>query len=126
MKRLPLIAALAATLALAAPALAAGGGLTGKYDTKIKGGQFGGTWTLTFSANGRYTVADNGQVMIHGLTNTKGTTVVLSRETGPAACPAAGTYSWKLSGKTLRFSQISDKTCTGRSTVLSHKFTKIG
>jgi hypothetical protein len=128
MRRLALLLALAAGLALPGAALAAGA-LPGTYTTKITtAGQFKGTWTLKFAKAGTYTVAFKGTILINGKYTTSGSKITLGHEKGAASCTPAGTYSWKRIGKTLKFTKISDSAsaCQGRILVLSHLFTQAG
>ncbi len=127
MKRFATAAAIVATLGLSSVALA-GGTLAGKYSTKIASpAQFKGTWVVNFAKGGTYTVADNGHVVVHGKYSATGTSVTLGHETGPAACPTSGKYIWKRTGKTMKFTRVSDSSaCSGRSGVLSHTFTQVG
>jgi hypothetical protein len=124
MKRLALGASIIAALAL--PAVVLAGNLPlGKYTTTVKTpARLTGTWALNFMKGGRYTITDNGAVVVRGhFTSTS--RIYLSNETGPAACPQFGVYAWKRTGKTLRFTKVSDP-CAGRATVLSHPFTATG
>jgi hypothetical protein len=126
MRQLAIAASITAALVLASGALAAGT-LAGKYTAKIASpASLKGTWVLNFAKAGTYTVSDNGHIVIHGKYSTSGSKVSLSHETGPAACASAGKYSWKRTGKTLKFTRISDTACVGRSGVLSHIFTQTG
>jgi hypothetical protein len=126
MKRIAFAVTLVASLVLACSALAAGG-LTGTYKTTITGSKhFNGTWTLQFTKKGAYTVKENGEVMVNGsFTSTDSKLTFLKGDKGPGACPGVGKYQWDLTGKTLKFTRISDS-CSGRRTVLSHTFTKAG
>jgi hypothetical protein len=128
MQRLTLLLAMAVALALPSIALGAGT-LTGKYTTKITtAGQFKGTWTLTFMKAGTYTVAFKGATLVNGKYTTSGSNVTLGHEKGPASCVPTGKYTWKRTGKTLKFTKISDSAsaCQGRILVLSRPFTKAG
>jgi hypothetical protein len=125
MRRLALFLAMAVGLALPSLATAAST-LPGKYTTKITtAGQFKGTWTLNFTKAGTYAVALNGVVLINGKYTTSGAKVALGHETGQAACKPAATYSYKRTGKTLKFTKVTDSmaACAGRVTVLAHVFT---
>jgi hypothetical protein len=127
MKHLAIAAAasLVATLALSSLALA-GGTLAGKYKTTIKSpGQFKGTWVLNLAKGGTYTVVDNGQLLIRGRYATTGSRITFGHETGSGACAKSGTYAWKKTGKTLKFTRVSESPlCSGRSGVLAHTFTQ--
>jgi len=125
MKQLALAASVVATLALSSVALA-GGMLPGKYTTTITSpAQLKGTWVLNLANGGTYTVADNGQVLIRGKYSTTGSKITFGHETGNGACAKAGTYSWKKTGKTLKFTRVNDSPlCSGRAGVLAHTFTQ--
>jgi|SRR5664279_1332016 len=120
MKRLTVLLAIAAALALPAAALA-GSLPLGKYSATVKApAALKGTWVLTFGKAGKYTIAENGAVVVRGhFTST--TRVYLSGETGPRACPQFGVYAWKRKGKTLTFKKVSDP-CAGRAIVLGYAF----
>jgi len=79
---------------------------------------------LSFVKGGKYTITDNGAVVVRGhFTSTS--RIYLSNETGPAACPQPAVYSWKRTGKTLKFTKVSDP-CVGRAAVLGLPFTATG
>ena len=124
LKQLALAASLVAMLALSSVALASAT-LAGKYTTSIKSpAQFKGTWVLTFAKGGTYTV-DNGQLLIRGRYSTNGSRITFGHETGDGACAKSGTYTWKKTGRTLKFTRVSESpVCRGRSGVLSHTFTQ--
>jgi hypothetical protein len=129
MKRLAIATAVVAALALSSAALAAST-LNGTYRTKIHttalGGAVNGTWTIKLKS-GNYTVIHKGRTTVHGKYSIKGSKITLKGGTGPNACPAPGTYKFKLKGKTLKFTKVSDSNpaCVGRQTVLKGTFTKI-
>jgi hypothetical protein len=127
MKRLALGISILAALSLASAAFG-GTTIVGKYSTKLTGpAQFKGTWVISFAKGGTYTVAGNGQILVHGKYSTTGSKLTLGHETGPAACPKTGTYTWTRSGKTLRLKKASGSPpCSGRDLVLAHTFTKVG
>ena len=124
MKRLAIAALLIAMLPLSAEALASPTP-TGTYTTTIKNpAAFKGTWVLNLARGGTYMV-DNGQLRIRGKYTTTGTKIRFGHETGERACAKTGTYTWKKTGKTLRFSRVSESpACPGRSGVLAHTFTR--
>ena len=124
-QRVALVAAVLAALML--PNLAAGSAaLTGKYTTKIAApAKFKGTWVLAFARGGSYTVVNDGHVVVRGRYSTTGSKITFRRETGPLSCPSVGTYTWRPSGVTLRFTRRSDALCKGRAGVLAHTFTKV-
>ena len=124
MKRLVVAIAAVAALTLTPGALAAGR-LSGKFQTKVASGQLKGTWTLSFSKKGTYTV--KGPLGAAAGKNTySGSTITFGRETGDTAC-SGGTarYTYKLSGKTLKLTKKSDP-CAPRASILTRKLTKVG
>ena len=125
MTKLAVAASVVAALALSSVALA-GGTLPGKYQTTIKSpAQFKGTWALNLAKSGTYTVADNGQLLVRGRYSATGSKIRFGHETGNGACAKSGTYSWKKTGKTLKFKRISESAaCSGRSGILAHTFTQ--
>jgi hypothetical protein len=133
MRRLACVIASALALAaLAAATAPASGGLSGTFKTTIKNdtalhGAFNGTWKLRFE-NGTYKVSDNGSPITSGKYTIKGSTVSLKDNKGANSCPKTGKYTFKLKGKMLTFTKISDSrssACIGRENVLAHKFTKV-
>ena len=128
MKRFAIAVSMVVALSLCAVALAASS-LSGTYKTKIHttalGGQLNGPWTINFKS-GTFKVSFNGKERIHGTYSIKGADITLKDGSGPDACPAPGTYKFKLSGKTLKFTKISDSNpaCIGRQIVLKGTFTK--
>jgi hypothetical protein len=131
MKRLAVVTVLLLTAVLALSAAAsASGTLGGSYRTKIGtaplGGQLKGTWTIKFS-HGNYTVSSGSTVVVKGQYTISGSTVKLGHESGPLACASTGTYKYKISGKKLKFTRVSDgsSACGGRAAVLAGHFTKV-
>ena len=118
-----LAAAAALVLALALPSVALAGNLPlGKYTTSVKSpARLKGTWVLSFLKGGKYTISDNGAIVVRGHFSST-SRIHFSNETGPAACPQFGAYTWKRTGKTLTLTKLSDP-CVGRAAVLSHPFT---
>jgi hypothetical protein len=73
-----------------------------------------------------YTVANNGQIFVRGKYAVTGSKITFGHESGQGACPKTGKYTWKKSGKTLKFSRLSDApVCSGRSGVLARTFTQL-
>jgi hypothetical protein len=130
MKRLAIVASVAAVLVLASVALAAGK-LHGTYKTTITSGVAGGVlmgpWTIRF-ARPDYTVSEDGTVEVRGRYAVKGHTITFHDKTGRDACPGPGRYTVHLAGRTLHFTPLSDPSpnCLGRRTVLAAIFTKVG
>jgi hypothetical protein len=125
MKRLAICATMVAALALPSALLASGSLPLGKYTATVKTpARLKGLWVLNFMKGGKYAISDNGAVVVRGhFTSTS--RIYLSGETGPAACPQPGVYAWKRTGKTLKFTKVSDP-CTGRASVLKLAFTATG
>ena len=100
----------------------AGGTAAGRYATTITSpAAFKGTWVLNLAKGGTYTVATNDKIFIRGKYAVTGSKITFGRETGQGACPKTGTYTWRKSGKTLKFTRVSDSpVCSGRSGVLAH------
>jgi len=120
MRRLAVVCSLIGVLALPSGALA-GNLPLGKYTANVKApAALKGKWVLNFGKNGKYTISDNGAVVVRGhFTSTS--RIYLSNETGPLACSQFGVYGWKRAGKTLKLTKVSDL-CTGRAAVLGHLF----
>jgi hypothetical protein len=132
-KRLALAAVAVAALASISVALAGSGTLAGQYKTTLKSPPDAkGTWVLTFAKpsaaqphSGKYTVIAFGHPFVRGTYSTTGSKITFGHETGEGACAKPGTYTWKKSGKTLKFTRVSDAPiCSGRSGVLAHTFTQ--
>ncbi len=125
MTKLAVAASVVAALALSSVALA-GGTLPGKYQTTIKSpAELRGTWVLTLAKGSTYTIVDNGLLLVRGKYSATGSKITFGHETGSGACAKSGTYRWKKTGKTLRFTRISDSAaCSGRMRVLAHTFTQ--
>ena len=130
MKRLAIVASVAAALLPVSLALAAGK-LHGTYKTTITSGVAGGVltgpWTIKFNRP-HYTVSERGTVEVRGKYAIKGHTITFRDKTGRDACPGAGRYTVHLRGGTLTFTPLSDPNpnCLGRRTVLAGSFTKVG
>jgi hypothetical protein len=136
-KRLTVAAMTAAALASVSTALAGGGGLAGQYKTTVKSPpEAKGIWILKLAKpssaqtgptkRGSYTVVAFGHPFIRGRYSMTGGTITFGHETGEGACAKTGTYTWKKSGKTLRFTRVSDAPiCTGRVGVLALPFTQL-
>jgi hypothetical protein len=123
MKRLAVAAALVAALALPSLALA-GGPPAGKYTTRITTPpELKGTWAISFASGGKYTIRQNGTVVVRGHYLAVAPQIEFGKETGSKACPAVGYYDWKRRGKALTFHKLSDPKCAGRAFVLGHPFT---
>jgi hypothetical protein len=122
------VAALAVLALAPASAALAGGTLAGRYTTKIASpAAVKGTWALTFAKGGRYTVVDDGHLLVRGTYSVAGAKLTLGHETGDGACASAATYSWKKAGAMLHLTRVHDPAvCSGRIAVLAHAFTQAG
>jgi hypothetical protein len=130
MKRLITVAALSCSLVLAAGAMAAGSPLTGHYQTIIKGksSALNGTWLMSISANGFYTLAKKPKattLLVGGSSTVSGKDLTFADHQGPLACKAPGQYTFAMAGKTLKFTKVAD-TCSGRLALLGAAWTKLG
>jgi hypothetical protein len=131
MKRLAVVVTALLVLGVAGTALASGT-LSGKYKIVIKndsalGGGLNGTWVLRLR-HGIYHVTDNGKAEVNGTFKIKGHTITLKDTGGPGKCSGSGKYTFKLTGKRVRFKLVSDpsSSCVGRRAVLTHgAFTKV-
>ena len=108
--------------------------LEGTYGTVIKSpnAALNGTWLIEFVADGTYVVVKQPKAktfLIGGSSTVSGNKVTLVDKVGPLRCTgssATGTYSWKLTGKTLKFTKVEDS-CGGRPLVFSSaSWTKLG
>jgi hypothetical protein len=105
MKRIFTAAVVVAALTLCSVAVAAAGSLKG-----------------TLKATGsKYTVSVDGQSVDRGKYTIKGHKASFTDTGGPAKCPGTGVYKFKVKGKTLKFTLVSDKNaaCAGRRGVLT-------
>ena len=115
-------------LALAVSAIAsAAGGLPGKYTTTITSPpQLKGKWVLTLTRSRTYTVALNRTVMARGRYSATARTITFGRESGGSGCSGSGTYAWRKTGRTLRFTRKREAaSCRARAAVLAHPFTQV-
>jgi hypothetical protein len=122
-RRLLIAVVFVAALTLCSVAVAAAN-LAGTWKETIHSaalhGALNGTWTFKAN-NGTYHVADNGQPIVHGNYTIKGSKISLKDAGGTGKCPGTGVYRFKVSGKSLKFTLVSDKAaaCIGRRTVLT-------
>ncbi len=125
MKRLVIALSVAALLVVASVAMAKGG-LNGSWQTKITTPkQLKGTWVVKFTP-GHYNVKLGKTPIVHGTDTIKGNKISLTDTGGAGKCKGTGVYKFKITGAKLNFTKVSDtKACSGRSTVLSHTFTKL-
>jgi hypothetical protein len=123
MKRIAVVLVSSVVLLGVAPAADAAG-LSGSFRTRIASGQFAGAWVIKFS-HGNFKVSYRGNPVVRGTYKVSGHRVRLTDRSGPAACSGTGTYRFRRSGRGLDFRHIGG-TCSGRDTVLSHHFVKVG
>lgn len=131
MKRMILVAVVAAASATATSALGAAQGLSpGAFTTRIAGAKpaaLNGTWILAMTGPA-FNLIRNKTTAATGAVTVSGSKITFKDLFGPYRClgsQATGTYTWKLKGKTLTLKPVKDS-CAGRKAVLSHPFTRIG
>jgi hypothetical protein len=112
-----------AACGLATVALGAAGGVSGTYTTTItKPQMLKGRWTLAFAKGGTYKVILNGRTLGRGTYSATATTVTM-REPAGHGCGGSGTYAWRKSRTTMRFTRKREAaSCHIRSTVLARPF----
>jgi hypothetical protein len=84
------------------------------------------TWRVAIR-RASYAIVPNGSNVVSGSATISGNRITFHDVAGPFACPggqATGTYAWRLQGRKLTFTRVSD-TCPGRRIVLAHAFTRI-
>jgi hypothetical protein len=112
------------TLAIVVPPALASGGLSGTYSTKIaKPAMIKGTWKVRFAA-GVDTVYLNGKHEAGGTYRISGSTITFKKQQAASGCHKPGKYSFTLSGRTLKFTKISDP-CPNRPEILARTFSKV-
>jgi hypothetical protein len=127
MKMRVLIAVLA--LALAGAAAAGLPLLTGTFTKSITGKTppLNGRWSLVLKQNGKFETKRNGVTVVRGLAVAAKGKLALTDQSGSYACKGlerAGTYTYKLVGRTLTLKALLDP-CSGRKTVMTTgSFTK--
>jgi opacity protein-like surface antigen len=129
-KKLALAAVLAVALLTIAPAEAVSPNLSPHvFTAKITGATpaiLNGTWRLAINKPG-FAVNKDGRAAIIGTVTIAGNRVTFRDGAGPLACRGAqrvGTYTWRITGKRLTLSRVSDA-CVGRRSVFAHAFIKI-
>jgi hypothetical protein len=124
-RRLGLATALVviAAFGLSSAALGAAGGVRGTYTTTMtKPDMLKGKWTLTFAKGGTYKVILNGRTLGRGTYAATATTVTM-REPAGHGCGGSGTYGWKKSRATMRFTRKREAaSCQVRAIVLARPF----
>jgi hypothetical protein len=131
MKRLAMLASVLLALSVTSVALATGG--LGKFKTTITGkgaktdhGMLDGTWTIDLSSptSGKVRLTKNGRNGNGGTYVITGSTITLT-PTKKRLCTTKGIYKYKLTGRKLTFTKVSD-TCIVRSDILTaRRWTKV-
>lgn len=116
-------------LTIGTPIALASGGPSGTYRAKIsRPTGVAGVWTIKFAA-GRDTDYLNGKQLASGSYTISGSTITFAQPAtpkgAPATCSGAGTYRFTLSGKTLKFTKISDPCNKTRAEILAARYTKV-
>jgi hypothetical protein len=99
---------------------------SGTYQTTIKNpASLKGVWRIVFHAR---TDTDllNGNKVASGRYRISGTSITFAQPAvpsgAPETCRTPGKYTFRLSGKRLRFTKVSDPCNSVRSELLSHRF----
>jgi hypothetical protein len=117
MKRLIRAVVLASLLAMTVATSALASGLSGTYKTTISG-VLGGTYRITFTP-GHWKVT--GPITSHGTDRISGSRITI-HGTGP--CKSAGTYSFKKTKRTVKFTTIHDP-CFRASLISANTWKKV-
>ena len=124
---LTLTLAIAATIAIASGAHSGTSRMpSGTYQATIKNpASLKGVWRIKFHA-GTDTDFLNANKVASGTYTISGTTITFAQAAGPPGAPetcrSPGKYTFRLPGKTLKFSKISDPCNSVRSELLSQRF----
>ena len=131
------IAVIVPTLTLAITATSASASTThctsrvpsGKYQATInEPASLKGVWTIEFHA-GTDTDFLNGMKLASGTYTISGTTIKFAQAAVPSGsaktCRTPGKYTFRLPGRTLTFTKISDPCNSVRSEILSHVYIHI-
>jgi hypothetical protein len=133
---LGLIVGVAAVLAMPGSVVAQAPALTGSYTTTLTTAdlkappnmpveKMTGTWTVTFTADGHYTVKQNDAGHVSGTYVRKGDEVTLTDSSGEFACTEgddpSGVYRVTMTGGAVTFTMVKDAACPGRAAVLTAK-----
>lgn len=126
MKRLAAVAVVTlAALALSPGALAAGA-LSGKYRGKITSGFLKGTWTIDFYKSKKTYKVTGPFGTLTGHNKYSGSTITFYKEAEGTICPGPGTYRYKLTGRTLKFTRLREP-CNPRAIVTARPtYRKVG
>ncbi len=125
MKGLAVVVVAVAALALSPGALAAGP-LSGKYRGQITTGFLKGTWRMTFNRSTLTYKVTGPFGSLTGRNRYSGSVITFYRESEGTICPGAGRYRFKLTGRRLKFTKISEK-CAPRAIVTARPtYRKVG
>jgi hypothetical protein len=85
-----------------------------------------GTWGLAFHQGNHFVVTHNGRQVVEGPYEVRGNQIVFATgESGPYACNAPATYTWRVSNGQLTFTPVGQDTCQGRVlAITSRPFTR--
>ena len=102
---------------------------SGTYQATIKEpASLMGVWRIEFHA-GTDTEFLNGTKLASGTYTISGTTISFAQAAvpsgSPVTCRSPGKYTFRLPGRTLTFTKISDPCNSVRSEILSHRYTHI-
>jgi len=99
------------------------------YVARITGAKpavLNGTWRLTLTTY-TFTVNKGAAAAVSGRVRIAGTRITFHDLGGPFACrgaQATGVYSWRVVGKRLTLTAVSEP-CAGRRTILTSPFTQV-
>jgi hypothetical protein len=83
--------------------------------------ELAGTWEISFGADGRYTVRQNGETKAQGAYELRLDELALRDETGPLACSGPATYRWTVNARgDLVLGRLADA-CEGRTRVFARR-----
>jgi hypothetical protein len=128
MKTRTLIAAAAVALAIPPSVASAAAAPHGTYRGVVPSPlPLAGAWTLDFQGHNE-TVTYKGAVVVQSEFTISGNKITFDDQSGPDACSVPGVYKFKLTGKKLNFTLLSDSSskCSGRELIFSETFTRVG
>jgi hypothetical protein len=132
---LPRIVAGLALVALASLVLSAQTTLAGAYTMTVavadlkgvpgpQAEKLAGTWTVSFAADGTYTVRQGETEHVQGTYTVTGDEVTMNDTHGDFACVGdelEGVYRVRREGQTLTLTKVKDDSCQGRAVILTAK-----
>jgi len=127
MKGLAIVVVAVAALALAlSPGASAAGALSGKYRGTISSGFLKGTWTITFNKSKKTYKVVGPFGSLTGHNRYSGSQITFYKESAGTICPGAGTYRYRLTGRTLKFTKVREA-CNPRAIVTARPtYRKVG